>query len=340
MMIHLIFCLLKASASLIFAEYYCCFHSKIIYLKIYHSSADFKNCPNPILTTGTFDGVHIGHRKIINRLKEIADRVKGETVMLTFHPHPRMVLFPEDDSLKLLNSFDEKVSLLEEAGIDHLIVYPFSKEFSRITALEYARDLLVNQIGIHTIVVGYDHHFGRNREGNFQNLVEFGQIYGFAVEEISALELNEVNVSSTKIRRALEEGNIETATEYLGYSYQINGKVVHGDQLGTKLGFPTANVKVDADYKLIPGDGVYAVEARWQNQTFKGMLNIGIRPTINEEAEHRIEVNLFDFDSEIYEDEIALVIKAKIRNEKKFESLEELSAQLQKDKIKALDLLK
>jgi len=309
-------------------------------LKIYHSPADFKGCPNPILTTGTFDGVHIGHRKIINRLKEIATRVGGETVMLSFNPHPRMVLFPDDKSLKLLNSFDEKLKLLEDAGIDHLIIYPFSKEFSRMTALEYVRDLLVNQIGIHKIVVGYDHHFGRNREGNFANLVEFGNIYNFEVEEISALELNEVNVSSTKIRTALNDGDIEIANEFLGYPYQIQGEVVFGDQLGTKLGFPTANIQADTEYKLIPRNGVYAVECLIRGENFQGMLNIGFRPTLEKTDEKRIEVNLFGFQGEIYGEVIALKLKARIREEQKFNSLEELTTQLHQDKLNALELLK
>lgn len=309
-------------------------------MKIYHSPADFKGCPNPILTTGTFDGVHIGHRKIINRLKEIATRVGGETVMLSFNPHPRMVLFPDDKSLKLLNSFDEKLKLLEDAGIDHLIIYPFSKEFSRMTALEYVRDLLVNQIGIHKIVVGYDHHFGRNREGNFANLVEFGNIYNFEVEEISALELNEVNVSSTKIRTALNDGDIEIANEFLGYPYQIQGEVVFGDQLGTKLGFPTANIQADTEYKLIPRNGVYAVECLIRGENFQGMLNIGFRPTLEKTDEKRIEVNLFGFQGEIYGEVIALKLKARIREEQKFNSLEELTTQLHQDKLNALELLK
>jgi len=209
-----------------------------------------------------------------------------------------------------------------------------------MTALEYVRDLLVNQIGIHKIVVGYDHHFGRNREGNFANLVEFGNIYNFEVEEISALELNEVNVSSTKIRTALNDGDIEIANEFLGYPYQIQGEVVFGDQLGTKLGFPTANIQADTEYKLIPRNGVYAVECLIRGENFQGMLNIGFRPTLEKTDEKRIEVNLFGFQGEIYGEVIALKLKARIREEQKFNSLEELTTQLHQDKLNALELLK
>lgn len=309
-------------------------------MKIYHSAEEFKGCPHPVLTTGTFDGVHIGHKKIIKRLKEIAKRNGGETVMLTFHPHPRMVLFPDDDSLKLLNTQEEKIELLREAGIDHLVIHPFSMEFSRMKALEYVRDLLVNDLKVKTMVVGYDHHFGRNREGNFENLVEFGHIYGFDVEEISALEIDEVNVSSTKIRKALKEGNVKKAATYLGYNYPISGIVAHGDKIGTELGFPTANLNVEDKYKLIPAEGVYAVKVQLRGEEYPGMLNIGKRPTLSDSGAKRIEVNLFNFDDKIYDEKITLRLIDRIRDEQRFDSLELLSAQLDRDREIARAILK
>lgn len=307
-------------------------------LKLYRTAYDFAGCKNAVVTTGTFDGVHKGHRKIIDRLKTLAAKNDGETVMFTFDPHPRMVLFPDDDSLRLLNTIEEKISLLEEAGIDHLIIHPFSMEFSRHTALEYVRDLLVNALNVKTMVVGYDHHFGRNREGDFNDLVEFGNIYGFKVEEISALMLDEINVSSTKIRKAINEGDIQTANAYLGYSYQLQGTIVSGDGIGTKLGFPTANVKVKDELKLIPKNGVYAIRAQFEGREFGGMLNIGYRPTVSNTGEPRIEVHLFGFNEKIYDRTITLKLKERLRDEKRFESKEELIAQLKRDEqaVKAI----
>lgn len=293
----------------------------------------------PILTTGTFDGVHIGHQKIISRLREIANRKAGETVMLTFHPHPRMVLFPDDHGLKLLSTLDEKAKLLEKAGIDHLIVYPFTEEFSRMTSVEYVRDLLVNQIGVDTVVVGYDHHFGRNREGDFEQLKEFAQTYDFDVEEIPPQDIDRVNVSSTKIRNALEKGDVQKARKFLGHAYTLSGEVVKGEGLGKKLGFPTANISVEETYKLIPAKGVYAVKAQLEGESYSGMLNIGNRPTVSTDSNTSIEVHLFELEKEIYGEEITLSLIDRIREEVEFDSIEELVQQLKKDKEISKSLL-
>lgn len=293
----------------------------------------------PILTTGTFDGVHIGHQKIISRLREIANRKAGETVMLTFHPHPRMVLFPDDHGLKLLSTLDEKAKLLEKAGIDHLIVYPFTEEFSRMTSVEYVRDLLVNQIGVDTVVVGYDHHFGRNREGDFEQLKEFAQTYDFDVEEIPPQDIDRVNVSSTKIRNALEKGDVQKARKFLGHAYTLSGEVVKGEGLGKKLGFPTANISVEETYKLIPAKGVYAVKAQLEGESYSGMLNIGNRPTVSTDSNTSIEVHLFELEKEIYGKEITLSLIDRIREEVEFDSIEELVQQLKKDKEISKSLL-
>tara|TARA_Y100000782_G_scaffold85397_1_gene92599 strand:+ start:4063 stop:4989 length:927 start_codon:yes stop_codon:yes gene_type:complete len=307
-------------------------------VKVYHHIEDFQGANNATVTTGTFDGVHIGHRKILNRLKEVAQSVKGETVLFTFHPHPRLVLQPDID-LKLLSTPEEKIMLLEQVGIDHLIIHPFTKEFSRLSSIEFVRDYLVNQIGTKKLVIGYDHHFGRNREGSFEHLLEYGPTYGFDVEEIPALDVDHVNVSSTKIRTALSEGDVQTAATYLSYPYRITGTVVEGDKIGRSIGFPTANINVDFSNKLIPSDGVYAVLATIDGISYKGMLNIGNRPTVDTSHNKRIEVNLFQFDNEIYGKTVTLSFIAHVRSEKKYESLEALKTQLSKDKEQCINLL-
>ena len=280
---------------------------------------------------GTFDGVHKGHKVIIDRLRQIASRFNGESVVLTFYPHPRMVLQPDND-MRLLTTIAEKKVLLEKAGIDHLIIHPFDKKFSRLSSIEFVRDILVNQIGTKKLVIGYDHHFGRNREGSFEHLSEFGPIYGFDVEEIPAQEVDEVNVSSTKIRRALNHGEIEIAKAYLGYSYFLHGKVVHGDKLGRKLGFPTANIEVDNSYKLIPANGIYSVMVERKGQEFPGMANIGTRPTITgSNGLLKLEVNLFDFSDDLYDEELKVTFLEYIREEKKFDSTEELIEAMKED---------
>lgn len=307
-------------------------------MKVYHNINEFEYNRKVVLTTGTFDGVHIGHQKIIQRVKLIAENNGLESVILTFFPHPRMVLFPDDNQLRLLNTIEAKTELFRAAGIDHLIIHPFSKAFSRNTPLQYVRDILVNQLGVGKMVIGYDHHFGKNREGNLAYLKECAPTYGFDVEEISAQEIEHVNVSSTKIRKALTEGDVVTAMHYLGYSYKLTGKVIHGKGLGKELTYPTANIEVEQKYKLIPAIGIYAVYVKIGNEEKKGMLSIGNNPTIPN-ADFSIEVNIFDFDEDIYDNEITISFIERIRDEIKFDGLEELKEQLGEDKKATLKIL-
>lgn len=307
-------------------------------MKVYTNIEDFKNVKNPVVTTGTFDGVHLGHQKIISRLKDVAKEENGETVLLTFYPHPRMILFPDDNELKLLNTQAEKIELLEKYGVDHLIIYPFTKEFSRLTSVEFVRNILVNVIRTKRLVIGYNHHFGRNREGSFEHLKEYGPIYGFDVEEIPAKDIDHIEVSSTKIRHALQTGDIKTATSYLGHDYSITGKVVAGKQLGRTIGYPTANISVQDKYKLIPQDGVYTVKVKHNNKLYGGMLNIGNNPTIHGKG-RSVEVNIFDFNKDIYDQEATIYFIERLRDEVKFNGLDELKQQLAIDKIDSLRIL-
>ena len=309
-------------------------------MKVYKSLEEFTQVKNLVATVGTFDGVHVGHQEIIGKLKEVAKQTDGETLLLTFFPHPRMVLFPDDDSLKLINTLNEKIELLASFGLDHLLILPFSKEFSRITPTEYIRDLLMRDIGVKTLVIGYNHQFGRNRKGNFELLEELAPVYGFDVIEITAKEINEIKVSSTKIRRAIEAGEISTANKYLRYNFSLSGIVVEGEQIGRQMGFPTANIKIVEKHKLLPGKGVYAVNVKVQNHHYKGMLNIGSRPTINNDADcSSIEVHLFGMNEDCYNENIQVEFYTKLRDEIKFVNLEELKEQLQKDKESALLVL-
>jgi riboflavin kinase / FMN adenylyltransferase len=307
-------------------------------MKIYHGIEDFKKLDFAVVTIGTFDGVHIGHQKILNSLKDIARENNGETVLITFWPHPRYILNPTDQSLKLLTTFEEKAEILSNYGVDHLIRIPFTAEFSQLTSEEFINVILKEKIGTKILVIGYDHRFGKNREGSFDYLQSNAQKYGFRVEEISRQDIDHIGVSSTKIRKSLEEGQIELAKEFLGREYCINGKVVEGNKLGRKLGFPTANVEVFEKYKLIPSDGTYAVRLLINNTIYKGMLNIGIRPTVD--GHHRaIEVNIFNFNEEIYHKQLTIYFVQKIRNEIKFDNLEALKEQLAKDKEEVKKIL-
>lgn len=311
-------------------------------MKVYHSLEEFTKLDNAIVTTGTFDGVHIGHQAILSKLVEFAKKEGGESVLITFFPHPRMVL-QKDLSIKLLNTVSEKIELLSKTGVDHLLVFPFTKEFSRMSSVDFVRDILVNTIGTKKLVIGYDHQFGRNREGSFKHLQEFGPVYGFKVEEISVLDIDDISVSSTKIRTALiDDGNVKTANKYLGDFYHLSGVVVSGKRLGTKIGYPTANIRIDEDYKLIPKDGVYAVNIEVDRCKYLGMLNIGNRPTVDGQG-RTIEVNIFDFDKEIYNHEIKLCFIERLRGEQKFENIDSLKNQLSIDKkntIRIFDSLK
>jgi len=308
-------------------------------LKIHTDFSGFVNAKKPIVTIGTFDGVHLGHMSIIKRIQELAKEIDGESVLLTFYPHPRMVLYPNDHDLQLLNTPEEKAKLLEQAGINHLVVYPFSEEFSRISAFDYVRNLLVTGVRANTVVVGHDHRFGRNREGDFNTLLEWSEMLDFKVEEISAKEIDEVNISSTKIRQSLLRGDIATANAFLGYNYQLCGKVVTGARLGNTIGFPTANISVNYSYKLIPAKGVYAVKVKSGEKTFNGVTNIGVRPTVDNDGKLSIETHIFDFNNDIYDSTITIEFIARLRDEKKFGSIDELKNQIALDIQKAKELL-
>lgn len=309
---------------------------------------DINNLPrfkNAVITIGTFDGVHSGHLQIINQLTEEAEKIHGESVIITFHPHPRMILSSEK-TVMLLNTLDEKIELLETRGIDQLVVVPFTKEFSEQTAEEYIEDFLFKKFRPHTIIIGYDHHFGNHRKGNYKLLEAYAPQLNFEVKEIPEHVLNHVVISSTKIRQAVLSSDIETANNYLGYDYFFEGQVVEGNKLGTSIGFPTANVALTDKNKLIPGNGIYVVEAELLNLPagmqgskpgiLKGMMSIGIRPTIGN-SERTIEVNIFDFDKDIYGQTIRIYVKKYLREEKKFAGLEELKNEISKDKINALE---
>ncbi len=307
-------------------------------MKVYTNIEDFKNVRNPVVTTGTFDGVHVGHQKIISRIKDVAKNENGETVLLTFYPHPRMVLFPDDNELKLINTQEEKIKLLEHYGVDHLIIYPFTKEFSRLTSVEFVRNILVNKIQTKRLIIGYNHHFGRNREGSFDHLKEYGPLYGFEVEEITAQDIDSIEISSTKIRNAVQEGDITIANEYLGHAYSLTGKVVAGKQLGRTIGYPTANIYIEDKYKLIPADGVYAVNVEHEGEMYGGMLNIGNNPTVQGKG-RSVEVNIFNFNKDIYGDVATIYFIKRLRDELKFNNLEELKIALKKDKEDSLAIL-
>lgn len=295
---------------------------------------------NTVVTVGTFDGVHRGHQSVIMRLIKLAEEVSGESVIFTFYPHPRLVVSPDEDTLRLLTTKDEKIVQLGRLGIDHIVIFPFTLEFAKLNYNEFVRTVLVEKLNIKYLVVGYDHKFGKNREGDFNSLQELSNKLGFYIEKLDALLVEEMNVSSTKIRDSLENGKVKRANHYLGYSYTLTGKVVEGNRLGRKLDFPTANIETLDEHKLIPGDGVYAVYIKVDNNFYSGMLNIGTRPTVEHNADHRsIEVHIFDFNNDIYDKDITLYFEDKIRDEKKFNGLGELRNQLQKDKLRALEML-
>ena len=290
-----------------------------------------------VITIGTFDGVHIGHLKILNKVINHAKSTELKSAVLTFFPHPRMVL-QKDTDIKLLNTIDEKISILERLGLDILIIHPFTVEFSRLTATEFVRDILVNTLNIKKVIIGYDHRFGRNRNANITDLIAFGNALDFTVEEIPAQEIDDVSVSSTKIRKALEDGDIDTANSYLGYKYMLTGTIVRGKGIGKQLGYPTANLSIAENYKLIPKNGAYTVKSKLDETTVYGMMNIGFNPTVNG-TEKSIEINFFDFDADLYDKKIQVDILARLRDEYKFESIDGLKAQLAKDKEKSLQYI-
>ena len=296
------------------------------------------NIPNAIVTSGTFDGVHYGHEKILKKIVKTAREVNGKSVVLTFWPHPRLVLFPEEITLKLLTTFEEKATLLEEVGIDYLIKVEFTKEFAQLSSESFIQSMLVDKLKTKKLIIGYDHRFGKNREGSFEYLKENSKRFGFEVEEISRQDIDDVGVSSTKIRQALFHGEVRKAAELMERKYCVHGTVVEGQQLGAELGFPTANVQVEEEHKLIPKDGAYAVRVLVQHKWQKGMLNIGVRPTVGG-LKRVIETHLFDFDKNIYGQYIRIEFVEFLREEIKFNSLEDLNTQLQQDKLTSLDIL-
>ena len=292
-----------------------------------------------VLTIGTFDGVHVGHQKIIKKLVKQAHKQNQLAVVLTFFPHPRMVL-QKDQSLRLIDTMEEKQNHLAALGVDVLVVHPFSKAFSRLTALEFTRDILVNRFHIASLIIGYDHRFGRNREATVEDLIELGTSYDFSVKKIEAQEIASVNVSSTKIRKALEQGDLKIANSYLGRTYTLTGTVRKGNGIGRTLDFRTANLEIQEDYKLLPADGVYFMETSWNNTHYYGMMNIGVRPTVSGDPKHTIEVHLFDFEENIYHQKLSVSILQMIRKEQKFNSLELLKDQLEKDRLFCLEKIK
>jgi len=308
-------------------------------LKIFKGIESYKSHRGACVTTGTFDGVHIGHRVILKRLSEMAQQSDLESVMVTFDPHPRKVLFPTQTGLRLLNTIEERLERLESCGIDAVIVQPFTLDFSRTSALIYVRDLLVGKVGMKKLVIGYDHQFGKNREGSIEQLRELAPLYGFDINEIPAQDIDDVKISSTKIRNALEQGDIQTANAYLDYCFNFSGIVVEGDQRGRKLGFPTANIEVENPDKIIPKEGVYAVMVEFGDQKHFGMLNIGRNPTFDDIRHGRIEVHLFDFNKNLYRQKLKINFHARMRDEFKFDNADALVEQLKKDEKQARSIL-
>lgn len=300
-------------------------------MQVHSDFSAFHSVKNPIVTIGTFDGVHLGHRTILQRITELANEKNGESVVLTFTPHPRTVLFPEDHGITLLSDLKEKRKLLSECGIDHLIEFPFTLEFARKSAFEYVRDLLVVGMHAHTVVIGYDHRFGRGREGNYDTLLELADTFQFQVEEIPVRLIDESEISSTKIRSAIQEGDFDYANAALGGLYALHGEVVTGEQKGRTIGFPTANIKISDPLKLIPSNGVYQVRVCVEGKEYKGAMNIGVRPTVSQEAVRSLEVHIIEFDEDIYGKDIEIKFLRKIRDEHKFESFDALKEQIARD---------
>lgn len=308
-------------------------------MQIYRTLQDFTRLKNAIVTTGSYDGVHKGHRKILQILIDTAKQNNGESVVITFWPHPRKIIGDGNlQDIKFLSTLDEKIELLSSLGIDHLIIIPFNREFSELSSADFIKNILIDKIGTKKLVIGYDHKFGKNREGSFEYLQKEAATYGFEIQEIPRQDLDYIGVSSTEIRKALSAGEVSKAALYLEQNYQLKGLVIKGKQLGRKIGFPTANIKVTDSEKLIPSDGVYAVRVKYKDDLFDGMLNIGMRPTVDG-LYRTIEVNIFDFDKEIYGEELEASFVEFIRSEKKFTGIEFLKTQLAADKLTTLALL-
>ncbi len=299
-------------------------------MKTFHSIFNFSSKKKTIVTIGTFDGVHVGHKSILKKLKKRTYNGQFESVVLTFFPHPRMVL-NQDSSIKLINTIEEKTNLLESFGIDSLIIHPFDSAFSNLSAEEFVKNILVDRLNVHEIIIGHDHRFGKNRSADINDLINFGKEYDFLVDQIGAKEIDEIAVSSTKIRKALQDGDIKLANQYLGYCYFFSGKVIEGKQIGRTIGFPTANIQLQESYKMLPKNGVYVVSSKIDDVLYYGMMNIGKNPTIGEN-EQSIEVHFFEFNLDLYKKTIEISILTTIREEKKFNTINELRNQLEHDK--------
>ena len=302
-------------------------------MNIYYSIGNFPSHKDTIVTIGTFDGVHKGHQAIINRLNNIAKREGLESVVLTFDPHPRHVIYPDDQELRLIHTIEEKIEVLSNTGLQNLVLHKFTKEFSRTKSVNFIRDILVNKLKMKYMVVGFDHHFGKNRQGTFDNLLELSDLYGFKIEKVQPQNIGEVTISSTKIRNAILEGDCKLATSYLDSSFSIIGKVVEGNKIGTSIDFPTANIEIENPWKILPKDGVYAIKAFLKNKQYFGMLNIGNRPSLSDDS-FAIEAHLFDFKGTIYNEEIKIEFVERIRDEKQFSDLSKLQSQLKIDEVK------
>ena len=301
-------------------------------MRIYHSIEDFPSDVKTIVTIGTFDGVHKGHQIIINRINEIAKKEAMESVVLTFDPHPRHVIYPDNQELRLIHTLEEKIEALRKTGVQNLVLHKFTKEFSRTESVNFIRDFLVTKLNMKYMVVGFDHHFGKNRQGTFDNLIELSDAYGFKIEKIKPQNIGEVTISSTKIRNAILEGDCKKANTYLSANFSITGKVVQGNKIGSSIGYPTANIEIENQWKILPKNGVYAVKILLKNQQYFGMLNLGNRPSISDDS-FAIEVHLFDFNATIYNEELKIEFIQRIRDEQQFSDLEKLKSQLKIDAI-------
>ena len=307
-------------------------------MKVFTTIPNYPSENKSIVTIGTFDGVHLGHRVVLRRMREIAKKTKGESVLLTFFPHPRHVLHKDNQDMKLITTLQEKQDLINQAGLDNLVIHEFTKKFSRIKPVNFVRDILVEQLNVHTLVIGYDHHFGRNREGSIQELTTLADLYDFNIEKIDPQYFEDVTVSSSKIRNLIEKGEMVKAKQYLGYEFMLNGKVIKGNSLGKTINFPTANIVVENKWKILPADGVYAVKIVLEAKEYKGMMNIGQKPTVDGNG-LSLEVNIFDFNQDIYGKGIEIRFVKRIRDERKFENLQGLKKQLLIDRNNARKIL-
>jgi riboflavin kinase / FMN adenylyltransferase len=308
-------------------------------MKVHHDLSSLPTFTNPVITIGTFDGVHFGHRKIIEQLTQQAKTIYGESILISFEPHPRLIINPLDNSLEILSTLSEKINILSELGIDHFVIVPFDAAFANQTALQYISDFLITYFHPHTIIIGYDHQFGKNREGNLQLLQQLQDQYQYQLIEIKKQLIAEIDVSSTIIRKSLQTGNLQKANELLQHAYSLTGTVIHGDKRGRTIGYPTANIAIHNKYKLIPDNGVYVIKAFFQGSSYGGMMNIGTRPTVENTTTISLEAHLFYFDKMIYDENITVELIQKLRNEIKFNSFDELINAIKTDEKNAKKIL-